>query len=167
MQTFLPYPDFEKSAKVLDNKRLGKQRVEAKQILIMLNGILNGLYKSNSPFKNHPAVRMWKGYEEALSYYLISIINEWLNRGFENNITYQILNESSLSSCKKHYKSPPWLGDKRLHYSHRANLMRKNSEYYSQFKWDVDINAPYWWPVMLKNKQLQRTIDEYYNMFFD
>lgn len=29
MQTFLPYPDFVKSAKCLDNKRLGKQRVEA------------------------------------------------------------------------------------------------------------------------------------------
>lgn len=33
MQTFLPYPDFALSAKVLDNKRLGKQRLEAKQIL--------------------------------------------------------------------------------------------------------------------------------------
>lgn len=33
MQTFLPFPDFARSAKVLDNKRLGKQRIEAKQIL--------------------------------------------------------------------------------------------------------------------------------------
>lgn len=33
MQTFLPYPDFAESAKVLDNGRLGKQRLEAKQIL--------------------------------------------------------------------------------------------------------------------------------------
>ena len=36
MQTFLPYPDFERSAKVLDNKRLGKQRVEVLQILNVL-----------------------------------------------------------------------------------------------------------------------------------
>jgi len=28
MQTFLPYESFEKSAEVLDNKRLGKQREE-------------------------------------------------------------------------------------------------------------------------------------------
>ena len=32
MQTFLPYSDFIKSAKCLDYRRLGKQRVEAWQI---------------------------------------------------------------------------------------------------------------------------------------
>jgi len=33
MQTFLPYPDFLQSLQSLDNKRLGKQRVETFQIL--------------------------------------------------------------------------------------------------------------------------------------
>lgn len=33
MQTFLPYPNFAASARVLDNRRLGKQRVECVQIL--------------------------------------------------------------------------------------------------------------------------------------
>ena len=33
MQTFLPYPDFARSAAVLDRQRLGKQRVEVLQIL--------------------------------------------------------------------------------------------------------------------------------------
>ena len=33
MQTFLPYPDFARSARCLDNRRLGKQRVESYQIL--------------------------------------------------------------------------------------------------------------------------------------
>ena len=33
MQTFLPYPDFARSARVLDRKRLGKQRVETLQVL--------------------------------------------------------------------------------------------------------------------------------------
>jgi len=33
MQTFLPYPDFERSARVLDVKRLGEQRVECIQVL--------------------------------------------------------------------------------------------------------------------------------------
>ena len=37
MQTFLPYPDFAKSAMCLDNKRLGKQRIECLQILKALN----------------------------------------------------------------------------------------------------------------------------------
>ena len=33
MQIFLPYADFRKSLRVLDNKRLGKQRVETYQII--------------------------------------------------------------------------------------------------------------------------------------
>jgi hypothetical protein len=33
VQTFLPYPDFERTAEVLDDRRLGKQRVEVLQIL--------------------------------------------------------------------------------------------------------------------------------------
>jgi len=36
MQTFLPYASFAKSAACLDNRRLGKQRVEAMQILKIL-----------------------------------------------------------------------------------------------------------------------------------
>jgi len=36
MNTFLPYPDFVKSAQCLDYRRLGKQRVEAWQIYLAL-----------------------------------------------------------------------------------------------------------------------------------
>src|SRR4030042_2517495 len=36
MQTFLPYPDFKKSLQALDYRRLGKQRVEAYQIIRIL-----------------------------------------------------------------------------------------------------------------------------------
>ena len=42
MQTFLPYPDFTQSAKTLDYRRLGKQRVEAWQILNALRGVSKG-----------------------------------------------------------------------------------------------------------------------------
>ncbi len=53
MQTFLPYPDFKRSAKVLDYRRLGKQRVEALQIL-------KALQVENYGWRNHPIVKMWK-----------------------------------------------------------------------------------------------------------
>ncbi len=49
MQTFLPYPDFEKSAKVLDRLRLNKQRSETLDILRTLFGDKQG-------WKNHPSV---------------------------------------------------------------------------------------------------------------
>ena len=59
MQTFLPYKDFTKSAKALDNKRLGKQRVEVKQILNALDGKSKG-------WTNHPATNMWRDMKQPL-----------------------------------------------------------------------------------------------------
>ncbi|MEU7740966.1 MSMEG_6728 family protein [Nonomuraea sp. NPDC049158] len=59
MQTFLPYPDFARTAAVLDPLRLGKQRVEALQIL-------RALTIPGYGWRHHPAVRMWASYEEAL-----------------------------------------------------------------------------------------------------
>ena len=38
MQTFLPHPEFDESAACLDYKRLGKQRLEAKTIIDILDG---------------------------------------------------------------------------------------------------------------------------------
>jgi hypothetical protein len=54
MQTFLPSTSFIQSAKCLDYKRLGKQRVEAKTII----NILEGKTTSNA-WRNHPATKMW------------------------------------------------------------------------------------------------------------
>ena len=56
MQTFMPYEDFRKTFECLDYRRLGKQRIEAFQILRCLEGLTSG-------WKNHPAVKMWRGHE--------------------------------------------------------------------------------------------------------
>lgn len=40
MQTFLPYEDFNQSTAVLDRQRLGKQRVEALQLLKAIGAML-------------------------------------------------------------------------------------------------------------------------------
>jgi len=61
MQTFLPYPDFIDSVKALDYRRLGKQRVEARQIL---NILLEN--RKNGGWVNHPCTKMWRGYHDAL-----------------------------------------------------------------------------------------------------
>ena len=61
MQTFLPHESFKKSFKLLDYRRLGKQRVEAHQIL---NVLLDRTQTKG--WRNHPIVRMWEGYEDAL-----------------------------------------------------------------------------------------------------
>ena len=79
MQTFLPYSSFIKSVRCLDRQRLGKQRVEALQILNALNGKSKG-------WTNHPATKMWRGYEEALCLYKDLCIQEWMERGYKNTM---------------------------------------------------------------------------------
>ncbi len=132
MQTFLPYPNIEKSVKVLDSQRLGKQRVEAFQIL---NIILNRTEKKG--WRNHPIVKMWKGYANALKFYFNKVVEEWISRGFQNNM--------KLEKIKGKVVFPSWMGNKEFHSSHRSNLLRKNKEHYSQFGWKEKDNLSYVW----------------------
>jgi hypothetical protein len=131
MQTFLPYPDFEQTAKCLDYRRLGKQRVEAYQILLILKG------KTNA-WKNHPAVKMWQNYEQALTLYKNTCILEWINRGYKNNMIIEQVHNVVL---------PQWLGNPQFHKAHRSNLLRKNYEFYKQYNWIEQNNLPYIWPT--------------------
>lgn len=137
MQTFLPYKSFKESAKCLDRQRLGKQRVEAWQILRTITGQTSG-------WKNHPAVKMWKGYANALCIYGSIICNEWIKRGYKDNLKKNfvdyMINQMTIA------KFPPWLGDESFHASHRSDLLRKNPEHYSQFEWKEPDNLPYIWP---------------------
>ena len=133
MQTFLPYPDFKKSVEVLDYKRLGKQRVETFQVLNILLGRTD-----TKGWINHPVTKMWRGYEPALQMYQNYTISEWIKRGYKNTMQFEnILIEARM---------PSWLGDERLHKSHRSNLLRKDWEYYSEF-FEEDPNLPYFWPT--------------------
>ena len=134
MQTFLPVRDFYGSMVILDPRRLGKQRVEAKQILQTLE--LNKMgYRG--PWNNHPAVLMWKGYEEELKYYLFCSIREWERRGYYNTMLYPNFSGTVL---------PPWV-DEKLCSSHRAALLAKDYKYYSQFNWEEKPGIYYHWPV--------------------
>lgn len=133
MQTFLPYSDFKKSVEILDYKRLGKQRVETFQVLNILLG-----RTSTKGWVNHPVTKMWRGYESALQTYQNFTIQEWIKRGYKNNMPFEkILIET---------KMPPWIGDERLHRSHRSNLLRKDWEYYSVY-FNEDPSLPYFWPT--------------------
>lgn len=132
MQTFLPYPDFQKSIRILDSKRLGKQRVETFQVLNIL------LKRTETKgWRNHPVTQMWTGYESALQLYQNYTIQEWINRGYKNTMQFENLIIEA--------RMPKWLGDERLHRSHRSNLLRKDYEYYSKF-FDEDPNLEYYWP---------------------
>lgn len=139
MQTFMPYPDFKDSIKCLDNKRLGKQRVEANQIYKILKNYPNKNGKSSNAWKNHPAVKMWKGYEDALAEYYNFCVIEWINRGFKNTM--------ELIKVEQKYNIPHWIGRNEFHASHRSNLLRKDFNYYSKFGWKECNSLDYIWPI--------------------
>lgn len=155
MQTFIPLPSFVESARVLDDKRLGKQRVEAKQILIAL-GVPVGEHDGNpsSRWRHHPAVRMWHGFERCLIHYALAVCGEWKSRGFRDSLEEQFVDASRWVIAAYHdispssvIGSPSWIGDDRVHASHRSNLLRKSCEHYSRFGWSEPSDLPYVWPV--------------------
>lgn len=136
MQTFLPFPSFSDSARALDWRRLGKQRVEVWQILGALEGRTNG-------WANHPAARMWRGYERALCLYGLAVCDEWIRRGYRDTMRVRFL-----AALERHDgpETPGWLGDEDFHRSHQSNLLRKSPEHYGPIFGDVPADLPYVWP---------------------
>src|SRR3954464_7195922 len=86
MQTFLPHPDFRETALLLDRRRLGKQRVEALQVL-------RGLTVPGYGWRRHPAVRMWAGYEEALVGYGLEVCRAWCEGGRADTCAGSLLDD--------------------------------------------------------------------------
>lgn len=143
MQTFLPFDDFHQSARVLDSKRLGKQRVEVLQIL---KAIID-----ESGWIHHPATHMWRGHTNALVSYGVIICNEWINRGNKDTCLQQIANYERPNF---NYDLPPWFGQEDFHAAHRSNLVRKEPAYSKVF--EEDGSLPYCWPKFINNKWVMR-----------
>jgi len=159
MNTFLPYTDFAESARVLDYRRLGKERVEVLQILRTLHkgpqictecgdsfsyGCCGGYGKpKTTPWYYHPAVQMWRGYTGILTEYGIIICKEWIDRGYKDTCLEKIFKYTMFKDPTK----PWWIGYEDFHRSHRSNLLRKFPKHYRKFWPDNSDNLPYFWPV--------------------
>jgi hypothetical protein len=149
MQTFLPYADFDRSARVLDVKRLGKQRVEAIQVV-------RAVTWSGYGWAHHPAALMWRGYEEALGRYGLTCCEVWTELGFGDTCAATIatdLRAAGVDTIRTQAELaaagalPPWLGDEAVHRSHRSALVRKDPERYGPLFPDTPGDLPYRWPV--------------------
>jgi hypothetical protein len=170
MQTFLPFPDFMESAKVLDKKRCWKQVVEAKQIINILEKIEFSnkqfsefpeslRFREVLPWANHPAVKMWVGYIPALRhYYNIFLLTSIEVHKINTKLQYKENNCSFMSSGKwvfnrlkgKGTDIPWWLGNENFHRAMRARLIEKNREFYLPLFPDDEgfNNGKYFWPDM-------------------
>jgi Pyrimidine dimer DNA glycosylase len=149
MQTFTPYSDFEATARVLDTKRLGKQRVEVIQIV-------RALTVPGYAWSSHPAVLMWKGFEEALGRYGLTMCDVWIERGFGDTCAATIvadLETFGISSIRSYPELaadralPAWLFDPEVLRSHQSALVRKDPEHYRGRFPDVPDDIDYVWPV--------------------
>lgn len=134
VNTFLPYPDYAKSAASLDNKRLGKQRVEALQIIRVNLGYTKG-------WRNHPAAVMWRGHLGSLCVYTLAMCVEWVNRGYKDSVASQVA--ELMKEIPPDISRPWWMGNQEFHDSHQSNLNRKDPIYY---QFPVPNNLPYKWP---------------------
>jgi hypothetical protein len=163
MQTFVPITSsFEDIAKVLDNKRLNKQALEGWQILMNLLELdPQGSHRISKGWSNHPAVRMWRGHEMALYYYIQCMVDEWKRRGFKSTIGDKakatVFRAIELGIIKDdNMFNPQWMSYqpqyKEIASSHRLALLSKEYEWYSQFNWPEDPGYrpetyEYIWPV--------------------
>lgn len=142
VNTFLPYADPQASARVLDNKRLGKQRVETIQILNLLLGYTG----HEGGWRHHPAVRMWTGYEPYLHRkYLRAMLDEWERRGYRNELCQTHFERLGERLKGRKAFTPRWLSAE-FHRSHQSNLVRKLPSHYRRYFPDVPDDLPYVWP---------------------
>jgi hypothetical protein len=154
MQTFFHGETIFESAETLDSKRLNKQILEGYQILKLLSD-----YHDKKAWAHHPAVLMWKGHEYSLRSYIATMIGEARKRGIKTDKHWTNLVElESNNSGSWGENMPKWFsGEKsnRIKMTHRANLYRKNPEYYAEYAYAVNdkYNKPccekcnYYWPT--------------------
>ncbi|MFD3759247.1 MSMEG_6728 family protein [Streptomyces sp. NPDC058622] len=158
MQTFLPFASFRASAAVLDARRLGKQRVEAVQVL-------RGLIVPGYGWRRHPAVRMWAGYEEALVRYGLDVCGVWTAQGRSDTCATTLVGDfrawlpggrtRTQEQLAADGDLPPWLGAPDFHRSHQSALVRKDPDFYGGHFPDVPDDVPYVWPASDRDTGVQ------------
>ena len=125
MQTFLPFKDLQASLEVLDDKRLWKQAVEAKQILITLHRMRTTRpmvnpwpepekgkkpvpEMPNIPWSKHPAVLMWQGFDNLLAQYMDKALTLSERRGVNVDLNkFRECWELGMSQVNP-TRTPPW-----------------------------------------------------------
>lgn len=155
MQTFAPFSaSFEDSLRCLDDVRLGKQRVEAYQILRSVLGIET----ANAGWANHPARLAWVSNTAAIADYTVTACFLYVARGNKDTImdkavevyrdvtgTSPPLERDTRYNSTRLYRNyeptmPWWWGNEDYHFRHRVALYVKDPNHYGSL---IDVTS---WP---------------------
>jgi hypothetical protein len=135
MQVFLPYPDLRSSVCSLDNRRLGNQIYREAKTLI------------SGGWPNHPAAKIWRDHKHALAEYCLYGLEELNDRGRSYPHWFKFFID--IHETEPDTGLPPIIGNERFHSGHRAALLAKDPEWYSQFNWtetpEPDTKKAYIW----------------------
>lgn len=130
MNTFVPsWEGYRECARKLDGRRLVKQVAECAQLLRQLDVFPHG------GWSNHPAVRMWVGFDDSLFTYMDAMHDECLYRSYNPHAEYDRVC-SEMGWLELTDVKPPWWGCRIVHQSHAVALELKA----------LDIKPSYWWP---------------------
>lgn len=80
------------------------------------------------------------------------ICDEWERRGYRDTCrdkTQALFDQ--LPEDQRKPNVPWWLGKKKFHTHHRANLLRKDPEHYGRFGWKEEPQEGYWYPDAISN----------------
>jgi hypothetical protein len=150
MMTFRPYKSHVQSARVLDDRRLGKQRVEAMQIMQAAFSWMTNEHGGKVGWSHHPVVMMWAGQENPyidhacgkihlrdLINYHYHMANQWQARGFAHNHQHRIIPYLlALRGSEELFADHPLPWDKEQETAHKRILLKKDPEWYGQY-WRV------------------------------
>lgn len=142
VNTFVVDSDLARNASLLDTKRLGKQRIEAKEIIDILESLDRGVIPKKKGWMNHPATKMWYGYTNALKVYYNYILTEFKKRSDHNTMQYYDIDVSlyyvnpyigngNFKFPFTEYSFPPWFAFPPFILAQRASLIRKSPEIYN------------------------------------
>lgn len=129
MQTFLPFPSFVQTAKCLDDRRLGKQIVEARQIYDIL--FRPDISRATVAQQHHPIVYLWRHCihkSDCLLRGYIHILNaEWRSR-FNSN--HKSADDVFAGGIEFQLYAPLPAA---FHYAHRCSLLAKDISHYIDY----------------------------------
>lgn len=164
MQTFItstaddPQRAIVETFDMLDQSRLGKQRVEAYQILLAFEEHTKKSPTKYTHWLSSPAVRMWEGHLPALTVYGAINCMRWRKLGHDDTLLgqFQLRRRVYLANDPDAVVWPWWFGHPAMVRTHQAKLYYKMSprwvEAYSEGNIGKSMaglppmKLPYLWP---------------------